>query len=318
VYEIGAKHPFRLSFRAFVPLFVAFDVVGIVPLSLVLMHRLTVAEQQAALRSSLLIAAAVSSAFALLGTAIFPFLGITVTDFQIAGGLVLLGLAGLDFLTSEPRGLAEGTDVGVVPLGVPLIAGPAVLTTTIVLVDLYGTFVTLLALVREPHGVRARAGARRARRAPVRTDRFARHIEDREPPAGRDRRALDPPGFQPVSVSLIRLRREMHAPATSSNPRVHRRRRGGKGRYDFECPPGEFVDPVSAVEIGDVGRGGEACADAEAVRCGLCPTAAAFPGCEERPVVEPVADGTATEEPLEFLDNTPSGGSRARIPFAEV
>jgi len=134
-------------FHAFVPLFVAVDVVGIVPLYLALTQRLTAAERGTVLRSSLLVAVAVSSAFALLGKAIFLFLGITVTDFQIAGGLVLLGLAGLDLLTSEPRGLAEGTDVGVVPLGVPLITGPAVITSTIVLVDLYGTLVTLLALV---------------------------------------------------------------------------------------------------------------------------------------------------------------------------
>jgi len=140
-------HVLQLFFHAFVPLFVAVDVVGIVPLYLVLTQRLAVAERRTVLRSSLLVAAAISSAFALLGKAIFLFLGITVADFQIAGGLVLLGLAGLDLLTSEPRGLAEGADVGVVPLGVPLITGPAVLTSTIVLVDLYGTFVTLLALV---------------------------------------------------------------------------------------------------------------------------------------------------------------------------
>jgi len=140
-------HVLQLFFHAFVPLFVAVDVVGIVPLYLVLTQRLAVAERRTVLRSSLLVAAAISSGFALLGKAIFLFLGITVTDFQIAGGLILVGLAGLDLLTSEPRGLAEGADVGVVPLGVPLITGPAVLTSTIVLVDLYGTFVTLLALV---------------------------------------------------------------------------------------------------------------------------------------------------------------------------
>ena len=133
--------------HAFVPLFIAVDVVGIVPLYLALTQRLAAAERRTVLRSSLLIAAAVSSAFALLGKAIFLFLGITVADFQIAGGLILLGLAGLDLLTNEPRGLAEGADVGVVPLGVPLITGPAVITSTIVLVDLYGTLVTLLALL---------------------------------------------------------------------------------------------------------------------------------------------------------------------------
>jgi len=133
--------------HAFVPLFIAVDVVGVSPVYLALTQRLTPAEGRGVLRSSLLIAAAVSIAFALLGKGIFLFLGITVADFQIAGGLVLVGLAGLDLLTGEPRGVAEGADVGVIPLAVPLIAGPAVITSTIVLVDLYGTAVTLLALL---------------------------------------------------------------------------------------------------------------------------------------------------------------------------
>lgn len=133
--------------HAFIPLFVAVDVVGIVPIYLALTARLAVAERRAVLRDSLVVAAAVSIGFALLGKAIFVFLGITVSDFQIAGGLILLGLAGLDLLTREPRGLAEGADVGVVPLGVPIIAGPAVITTTMVLVDLYGPLVTVTALV---------------------------------------------------------------------------------------------------------------------------------------------------------------------------
>ncbi len=133
--------------HAFVPLFVAVDVVGIVPIYLALTAPLSAEERRAVLRSSLIVATIVSIGFALLGKAVFVFLGITVADFQIAGGLVLLGLAGLDLLTREPRGLAAGADVGVVPLGVPIIAGPAVITTGILLVDQYGTVVTLLALV---------------------------------------------------------------------------------------------------------------------------------------------------------------------------
>lgn len=133
--------------HAFIPLLVAVDIVGIVPIYLTLTGSLDKRDRRAVLRASLIVAAAVSIGFALLGKAIFVFLGITVADFQIAGGLILLGLAGLDLLTQEPRGLAQGADVGVVPLGVPIIAGPAVITTTMVLVDLYGSLVTIAALL---------------------------------------------------------------------------------------------------------------------------------------------------------------------------
>lgn len=134
-------------FHAFIPLFVAMDVVGVAPVYLGLTQRLTAVERRRVLHASLLAAAAVSIGFALLGKGVFVFLGITVADFQIAGGLILIGLAGFDLLAREPQSLPAEADVGVVPLGVPLIAGPAVITITIVLVDLYGVIVTVLALL---------------------------------------------------------------------------------------------------------------------------------------------------------------------------
>ncbi len=133
--------------HALVPLFVAVDAIGIAPVYFALTRTLPEAVRRRMLQASLLVAAAVSVSFALLGKAVFVFLGITVADFQIAGGLVLVALAGLDLLGTEPRGVAEGADVGVVPIGVPLITGPAVITSAIVLVDLYGPLVTVLALL---------------------------------------------------------------------------------------------------------------------------------------------------------------------------
>jgi multiple antibiotic resistance protein len=134
---------------AFVPLFVAVDVIGIVPTYLGLTHALAPAERDRVLRASVLVAAAVSVGFALAGKAVFVFVGITVADFQIAGGLILLGVAALDLLAAgyPARAAADGADSGIVPLGVPLIAGPAVITSVMVLVDLYGPVVTIAALV---------------------------------------------------------------------------------------------------------------------------------------------------------------------------
>jgi multiple antibiotic resistance protein len=133
--------------HAFVALFVAVDAIGIAPIYAALTRTLSPRDRDAVLASSVLVAAAVSVSFALLGKAVFLFLGITVADFQIAGGLILIALAGLDLLGTEPRGLAEGRDAGIVPIAVPLIAGPAVITSTIVLVDLYGPLATVLALL---------------------------------------------------------------------------------------------------------------------------------------------------------------------------
>src|SRR5882724_4758513 len=95
--------------HAFVPLFVAVDAIGVAPIYFSLTRNLRAEERRRVLHASLLVAAGVSLSFALLGRVVFVFLGITVADFQVAGGLILLGVAGLDLLGTESRGLAEGS-----------------------------------------------------------------------------------------------------------------------------------------------------------------------------------------------------------------
>jgi multiple antibiotic resistance protein len=85
--------------------------------------------------------------FLFLGQLLFSALGITVADFQIAGGLILLALAGQDLLASDQRSRVAGRDFGVVPLGMPLIAGPGMLTGVLTLSDTVGAFATLSALI---------------------------------------------------------------------------------------------------------------------------------------------------------------------------
>ena len=74
-------------------------------------------------------------------------LGSTVADLQIACGLSLLGLAGRELLgvcAHDRRGGDE--EFGVVPLGMPLIAGPALLTALLILIDTVGIVFTLVSL----------------------------------------------------------------------------------------------------------------------------------------------------------------------------
>ena len=81
--------------------------------------------------------------FAFTGEAIFRLFGITLPAFELAGGIILL-LIGLDMLqakrsaTQEAAGdtvaAAEKEDAGIVPLGVPMLAGPGAITSVMVLV----------------------------------------------------------------------------------------------------------------------------------------------------------------------------------------
>jgi len=90
----------------------------------------------------------VGAVFLFGGRPLFNLLNITVEDFKIAGGLLLLVLAILELVREErPSQHLEQAMVGVVPLGVPLISGPAVLTTLIILKDQQGLLPTGLAFL---------------------------------------------------------------------------------------------------------------------------------------------------------------------------
>lgn len=131
---------------AWIPLFVAMDPLGMIPLFMGITGHLSQQERRRIARQATLTAAAVAAGFMLLGKAVFAALGIGVADFQIAGGLILLVLAGRDLVAPERPEAAHGPDPGVVPLGLPLIAGPGTLTALLILMDNPGFLMTLPAL----------------------------------------------------------------------------------------------------------------------------------------------------------------------------
>jgi multiple antibiotic resistance protein len=104
----------------------------------------TFAERRRAVGTGLLTAAAVLVVFALAGGAILEFFGITTHAFKIAGGIIFFGI-GWDMLQArrsrvkateeeEAEGI-EKDDIGIIPLGLPTIAGPGAITTVIVLMS---------------------------------------------------------------------------------------------------------------------------------------------------------------------------------------
>ncbi len=129
----------------FIPLFVAMDVFAALGIFISLTEGLDKQAVKGIIRDSVLTAVIVSAGFLALGEAVFKALGITSDDFKIAGGLVLLIFAVRDLIswgeTRRPTG-----KFGAVPIGVPLIVGPAVLTTLIVLLDRYGVLFTAASL----------------------------------------------------------------------------------------------------------------------------------------------------------------------------
>jgi multiple antibiotic resistance protein len=134
-------------FVAFIPIFVAIDPVGLVAMFMALAGNAPSEQRHREGFIAIVTALCVSVGFIFLGKIIFTALGITVADFQVAGGLILLGLAGRELLNVAPPTREATDDFGVVPLGMPLIAGPALLTALLILVDTVGLVFTLAALL---------------------------------------------------------------------------------------------------------------------------------------------------------------------------
>lgn len=133
---------------AFIPLLVAIDVIGTLPLFMSLTENLSEDRRRRLTRQAVLTAFVVGMLFLFAGRAIFGVLGITDNDFRIAGGLLLLIIAVTDLVTSTEKepGRDPGTHVGVVPIGIPLIMGPAALTTLLILQEQQGIGMTLASL----------------------------------------------------------------------------------------------------------------------------------------------------------------------------
>lgn len=125
----------------FPSLFSIVDPLAAVPIFLALAGRDEAKQQRLTAIRATVTATAIMSLFALLGTQIFKFFGITIGAFKIAGGVLLFTMA-LEMMRarhSGARGTAEETneaqhkeDVGLIPLGVPLLSGPGAIASVMV------------------------------------------------------------------------------------------------------------------------------------------------------------------------------------------
>jgi len=131
---------------AFVTLFVAVDAIGILPLFITLTEDVAPRERQRIIVQSLVTATVVAIVFVFFARKVFDLIGIHVYDFMVAGGVLLFAIALLD-LVSGRKFARQVETVGAVPLGIPLIVGPAVLTSSLILVDVAGIAPTLTAIV---------------------------------------------------------------------------------------------------------------------------------------------------------------------------
>lgn len=128
----------------FVPIFIALDAVGNVPFVISLSEGMSAAERRTTVHVACLGATALGLAFLLFGRIILAVLGISVGSFAIAGGIVLLVLS-INYLIGERHAEVGRLDtVAIVPIGTPLLVGPATITTLLLLSTQHGMPMVLL------------------------------------------------------------------------------------------------------------------------------------------------------------------------------
>lgn len=138
---------FSTFLTSFTAQFVALDIIGAIPIYFSLTHKMEDQTRNTMMNKSMMVAFIVALVFMLIGLQIFKFMGIEIFDFKMAGGLVLLLIALAELAGGPEAEKNSSGSTGIVPIAVPLISGPGVLTTLILQVSTVGYLVTSVALV---------------------------------------------------------------------------------------------------------------------------------------------------------------------------
>jgi multiple antibiotic resistance protein len=142
VHRAGTAVNLQFAILAFTSLLAIVNPLGAVPLYITLTAPYSRSQRAATLRRAIITGTAVLLVFALAGTYILQFFGITRQAFQIAGGILFFAI-GWDMLQArrsrvktteeEEYESTHKDDVGIIPLGLPTLAGPGAITTVIAL-----------------------------------------------------------------------------------------------------------------------------------------------------------------------------------------
>ena len=120
--------------QSFVTLLVIFDPPGATPIFLALVSDKSQRERTRLAWQAAGVSLFVIATFALFGRLILDYMSVSIEALQAAGGLLLLYVS-LELLTGKgSETAAPGTNIGMVPLGTPLLAGPGAIVATMIFV----------------------------------------------------------------------------------------------------------------------------------------------------------------------------------------
>jgi multiple antibiotic resistance protein len=129
---------------AFAAIFAIMNPPGNIPVFVAITEGYTLEQKNRVIRKVCIVAGGILIIFGLFGNLIFDLYGITIPAFKIAGGALLFSIAFTmtkgqltksKMTTEEEEEATEKEEVGVVPLGIPLFAGPGAITTVMIYVS---------------------------------------------------------------------------------------------------------------------------------------------------------------------------------------
>lgn len=131
----------KFGLTAFVTLLVIVDPLGLLPVFMGLTSAMSLSERRAVMRRAIVTALGIALFFLLAGDAALRYMGVSIEAFTISGG-ILLFVTAMPMLFGHRGGLqspeqdeqsAPGQDIAIFPLAIPLLAGPGVMTSLLLL-----------------------------------------------------------------------------------------------------------------------------------------------------------------------------------------
>jgi multiple antibiotic resistance protein len=137
-------HSFVLTF---VPLFIVLDALGNLPIVISMTEDMTAQGRYRVIHIAMATATVVGLIFLLFGQFILNVLSISVGSFAMAGGIILLVLSIKYMRSGHMTHVIKEEMIAVVPIGTPLVVGPATITTLLVLSQEYALYIVLLSFL---------------------------------------------------------------------------------------------------------------------------------------------------------------------------
>ena len=133
--------------RAIIALFIVVDPFGNIPIFMSLTEKMSGKQERKVYNTATLVGFVLLLIFAFTGQEIFVLFGISISSFEIAGGILLLIISIRILVTGRMHENVESPEsIGAVPIAMPLLVGPGAITTTILNLQTFGTIVAVLSV----------------------------------------------------------------------------------------------------------------------------------------------------------------------------